>query len=371
MTRLWFAWAPCAALAACVESTSLPRFVALDPILDSVFVGDLRPLPNVTYFDGDKLQTPPASEVTWQSSDPAILDVNNPAGQVRGLQRGNALVIATVQNVQGSAIVAVSDPVDITLLLDTLYLLPNDTMTIPTIILHRDATDPVVTYNAPVNNSFTVDPNTGLVTATAVPGGPFDYTVTAEAASATATASGRVYVLDPNSVGAGKAFFTVVGPTLLTRAVGHVNASPEAVNYTRTNTNPGFHMLATHAAATSSEQVAQVTLLAQVSTAPATFPIDSISPIEATTRAGDATCVPPRAWASRSSTASTAYSGLPDPGQQLSVTQIAAVVGGGQVMSGRFAYRARRSDLYTSPLGLLRITGVFVAPLITDNSICP
>src|SRR2546427_11059877 len=125
MTRPWFAWALCAALAACVESTSLPRFVALDPILDSVFVGDQTPLPNVTYFDGDKLQTPPASEVTWQS-DPAILDVNNPAGQVRGLKRGNALVIATVQNTQGRAIVAVSDIVDITLLVDMLYLLPND-----------------------------------------------------------------------------------------------------------------------------------------------------------------------------------------------------------------------------------------------------
>src|SRR5256884_3551265 len=179
MTRLWFAWAPCAALAACVESTSLPRFVALDPILDSVFVGDLRPLPNVTYFDGDKLQTPPASDVTWQSSAPTILDVNNPAGQVTGLQRGNALVIATVQNVQGSAIVAVSDPVDITLLLDTLYLLPNDAMTIPTIILHKAPTDPVVTYSAPSNTSFSVDAN-GTVTATGVPGGPFDYTVTAE-----------------------------------------------------------------------------------------------------------------------------------------------------------------------------------------------
>ena len=370
MTRLWFAWAPCAALAACVEATSLPRFVALDPILDSVFVGDLRPLPNVTYFDGDKLQTPPASAVTWQSSDPAILAVNNPAGQVTGVTRGNALVIATVQNVQGSAIVAVSDPVDITLLLDTLYLLPNDTMTIPTIILHQAPTDPVVTYSAPSNTSFSVDAN-GTVTATGVPGGPFAYTVTAEEGSVMATATGVVYVLDPSSVGTGKAFFTVVGPTLLTRAVGHVNASPVAVNYTRTNGNPGFHMVATHAASTSSEQVAQMTLLAQVTTFPATFPIDSISPIEATTRAGDATCVPPRAWASRSSTASTAYSGLPDPGQQLSVTQIVSDGSGGQVMSGRFAYRARRSDLYTSPLGILRITGVFVAPLITDNSICP
>src|SRR5437879_1936395 len=305
MTRLWFAWAPCAALAACVEATSLPRFVALDPILDSVFVGDLRPLPNVTYFDGDQLRAPPASAVTGQSSDPAILDVNNPAGQVTGVTRGNALVIATVQNVPGSAIVAVSDPVDITLLLDTLYLLPNDTMTIPTIILHQAPTDPVVTYSAPSNTSFSVDAS-GTVTATGVPGGPFAYTVTAEEGSVMATATGVVYVLDPSSVG--KAFFTVVGPTLLTRAVGHVNASPVAVNYTRTNGNPGFHMVATHAASTSSEQVAQMTLLAQVTTFPATFPIDSISPIEATTRAGDATCVPPRAWASRSSAASTAYS---------------------------------------------------------------
>src|SRR2546427_5525099 len=338
MTRLWFAWAPCAALAACVEATSLPRFVALDRILDSVFVGDLTTLPNVTYFDGDKLQTPSASAVTWQSSDPTIMAVNSPPGKIQGLTRGNALVIATVQNVQGSAIVAVSDPVDITLLLDTLYLLPNDAMTIPTIIVHRDVADPVVTYSAPVNNSFTVDPNTGLATATAVPGGPFDYTVTAQAASATATASGRVYVLDPNSVGAGKAFFTVVGPTLLTRAVGHVNASPEAVNYTRTNGNPGFRMLATHASLTSSEQVAQVTLLAQVTTFPATFPIDSISPIEATTRAGDAACVPPRAWAGGSSTASTPYSGLPSPGQRLSAHQIVPDAPAGQVMSGPSAY---------------------------------
>src|SRR5207302_629844 len=237
-------------------------------------------------------------------------------------------------------IAAVSAPVDITLLLDTLYLLPNDTMTIPTIILHQAPTDPVVTYSAPSNTSFSVDAS-GTVTATGVPGGPFAYTVTAEEGSVMATATGVVYVLDPSSVGTGKAFFTVVGPTLLTRAVGHVKASPVAVNYTRTNGNPGFHMVATHAASTSSEQVAQMTLLAQVITAPATFPIDSISPIEATTRAGDATCVPPRAWASRSSTASTAYSGLPDPGQQLSVTQIVPDRSGGQVMSGRFAYPAR------------------------------
>src|SRR2546427_5619587 len=138
MTRPWFAWALCAALAACAQSTSLPKFVVLDPIFDSVFVGNQRPLPNVIYFDGDKLQTPPASAVTWQSSAPTVLAVNNPSGQIKGLKRGSAFVGATVEGTQGSEIVAVPDTVDITLLVDTLYLLPGDTMTIPTIILHRD-----------------------------------------------------------------------------------------------------------------------------------------------------------------------------------------------------------------------------------------
>src|SRR3989442_9046303 len=203
MTRPSFAWALCAALSACVESTSVQKFVALDPILDSVFVGSQRPLPNVTYFDGDKLQTPAASAVTW-SSDPAILAVNNPPGNMTGVARGTALVTATVQSAQGSAIIAVSDPVDITLLLDTLYLLPGDTMTIPTIILHRDPTLPTVSYDpSPDPTVYTVDAN-GRVTATSTPGGPIAYTVHANDVSAT----GKVYVLDPTNPASRKAFFS-------------------------------------------------------------------------------------------------------------------------------------------------------------------
>src|SRR2546427_8319549 len=172
MTRLSFAWALCAALAACVKSTTLPKFVVLDPIFDSVFVGNQKPLPSVIYFDGDKLQTPPASAVTWQSSDPTVLAVNNPSGQIKGLKRGSAFVSATVESTQGSEIVAVPDSVDITLLVDTLYLLPGDTMTIPTIILHRDPPLPTVSYDpSPDPTVYTVDAN-GRVTATSTPGGP-------------------------------------------------------------------------------------------------------------------------------------------------------------------------------------------------------
>src|SRR5256712_12487635 len=115
MTRLSFAWALCAALASCVKSTTLQKFVVLDPIFDSVFVGSQKPLPSVIYFDGDKLQTPPASAGTWQSSDPTILAVNNPAGQIKGLKRGTASVSATAEDTHGSEIVAGPRVGDITL----------------------------------------------------------------------------------------------------------------------------------------------------------------------------------------------------------------------------------------------------------------
>src|SRR5207245_8374846 len=114
---------------------------------------------------------------------------------------------ATASTLHARQLLDVSAPVARPLLPHTLSLLPNDTITIPTIILHQAPTDPVVTYSAPSNTSFSVDAN-GTVTATGVPGGPFAYTVTAEEGSVMATATGVVYVLDPSSVGTGKAFFT-------------------------------------------------------------------------------------------------------------------------------------------------------------------
>src|SRR2546428_7332643 len=327
MTRPWFAWALCAALAACAKSTSLPKFVVLDPIFDSVFVGNRRPLPNVIYFDGDKLQTPPASAVAWQSSGPTVLAVNNPSGQIKGLKRGSAFVSATVESTQGSEIVAVPDSVDITLLVDTLYLLPGDTMTIPTIILHRaNLPVPVVSYDAPGATIFTIDAN-GRVTATPTPGGPEKYRVHADDASD----SGAVYVLDPTSPASRKAFFSVVGPSVVGAAVSHLDASPQVISYTSTSGNPAFRI---SAAASSSEQVVQVTVPQAVGTTPPAFAIDSITP------ADSSTCTPPRAWAIWSTPTSTAYSGNPDPGQQISITRLLSGGGSGLVAGGRVGYHA-------------------------------
>src|SRR2546422_6314967 len=227
MTRPSFAWALCAALAACIGSSTSPTpRVMLDPILDSLFVGDKIPPPAVTYFDGTSTQTPPPSQIVWSSSDATIMAVDPATGQITGRQRGLAVVIATINNTQAGALIVVSDVVDITLLADALYLLPNDTITIPTIILHKDPTPPTVSYDpSPDPTVYTVDAS-GLVRATAATtSGPVSYTVHA----GTAQASGAVYVVDPNSVGAGNSTFSVL-PGALVPVGGPVQAS----NYPRT-----------------------------------------------------------------------------------------------------------------------------------------
>jgi len=133
------------------------------------------------------------------------------------------------------------------------------------------------------------------------------------------------------------------------------------ISYTSTSGNHAFRI---SAAASSSEQVVQVTVPQAVGTTPPAFAIDSITP------ADSSTCTPPRAWAIWSTPTSTAYSGNPDPGQQISITRLVSDGGSGLVAGGRFAYRARRGEVYLSPLSILKITGVFVARLTTASS-CP
>src|SRR3989442_7589086 len=173
------------------------------------------------------------------------MTVEAATGQITGRQRGLAVVIATINNTQAGALIVVSDVVDITLLADALYLLPNDTITIPTIILHKDPTPPTVSYDpSPDPTVYTVDAS-GLVRATAATtSGPVSYTVHA----GTAQASGAVYVVDPNSVGAGNSTFSVL-PGALVPVGGPVQAS----NYPRTG-GDAPPLGGTPAAGTISEQ---------------------------------------------------------------------------------------------------------------------
>ena len=219
----------CGALACSIGDVSAPvlPYVVLAPILDSLLVGEESLFPSVTYFDGrGNSRTPSSSEIHWQSSDTTILQVDTIRRRMSGRGRGIALIAATVNNVQGQALVAVSNTLDLTLLLDTVYARRGDTLIVPVAVKNRPP-DPVVWYEAsPSTPVYTIDSATGRLTATA-PGGPVRYIVHAD----TIADTGAVYVLSPSDT-TGRFFFSVLGT-----ANTHVGGSIRALNYTRSNGN--------------------------------------------------------------------------------------------------------------------------------------
>src|SRR6266542_3101457 len=110
----------CAALAGCFDAgPSGFATVLLDPILDSVFVGDQIPPPSVTYFDrAGNAHTPTSGSIRWGSTDTTVISVDPSTGTITGKKRGLALVSAEVQGVMGVALIAVSNTLDLTLLLE-------------------------------------------------------------------------------------------------------------------------------------------------------------------------------------------------------------------------------------------------------------
>src|SRR6266704_3331415 len=337
-TRL--AAALCLALACvhCKEFTSTPfTYALLNPDLDSLFVGDQSPPPTVTYYDAAGiLHTPSAADVQWSSSDPTILGVNSLTGHITGVKRGAALLLATVTGIQGqgAAVIVVSDTLDLTLLLDTAYMMPGDTITVP---------------------------------GTSTAGGPFSYIVHADTTAGSIADTGAVYVTNlTDTTGGGKFFFSVLGPGITT----HVGGSIRATNYARTNRNLAFQLRGTYAPSGSPSRIVQVHLPdSLVNTG--SYVIDYLNPDEDFDLFSQpaAVCDPPRPWAKwevRSPVTVVSYS---RSGGALGITQLVPIANGNAI-SGSFSYLAQRADRYTDPLGLLAIHGTFVAPLVTDRSTC-
>src|SRR5256712_13138397 len=80
-----------AALAACVD-LGVQHGVAslsIQPVLDSVFVGDRTLAHRVTYFD-ENGNVQPAGAVVWTSTDTTIATINAQTGAVTGVRRGSA-----------------------------------------------------------------------------------------------------------------------------------------------------------------------------------------------------------------------------------------------------------------------------------------
>src|SRR5438876_795945 len=120
-----------AALGACgnLGEVRTGGYLGVTPLLDSLFVGEQEPPHQVTFIDihGNPA---PAGTVVWSSVDNSIAEIDA-TGRVTARKRGAVLILAQAQGLTAGALVVVSDPLDITLLLDTVYVMPNDTLALP------------------------------------------------------------------------------------------------------------------------------------------------------------------------------------------------------------------------------------------------
>ncbi len=360
MNRLLLALLGVAALAACGDlGVGNGRgAVQVSPVLDSMFVGDRLPALRVIYIDPDGNAASPGP-IIWASSDTSIAQIDTVSGGITGRKRGVVVITARAQGLTGGALLVVSDTLDITLLLDTVYVMPGDTMRIPVVVLKSNPPLATVWFEAPSNSAYSIDSASGRITALA-PGGPLPYIVHADALADT----GAVYVKRLTDTTGGKIFYSVRGTV-----VSHVGGPAHAANFLATSGRRAFQLSGTYVVNGVTTQRIVITRPDSVITVGA-YAIDSLSPAEdpSSPTAPPAICAAPRPWAVWTAL-SAGIGSYSRRGGTLVVMQIDSVPGG-QVISGHFTFTAQRIDLYTDPLGVLSITGSFVAPLVPSNTVC-
>lgn len=348
---------------ACSANSGPTAILSLTPVLDSVFVGETMPAPTVHYTDINGNPLDPGT-VRWLADNPSVLQVDSVTGAAVALKAGLAVVQARARGLVASALVVVSRPVSIGLLLDTLYLMPGDTITVPVAVAHQAAGTPAVWFRTTPNAVFTLDSASGRDSAKA-PGGPLPFVAFAALGADTAADSGTVEVVNLVDTTGGKAAYTLFGTV-----VRSAKSDVQAVNYPRSGDTATFRLRAFISQGTTSVEAVVITART-AATGVGTFAIDSISPAEISgTGSLDPFCRPPRNWGSWSTIATTIpIQALSRPGGQITITK-AVPVPNGLAIGGRFFFTARRTDLYTDPLGNLPVRGTFVAPLVAATSRC-
>lgn len=365
---------------ACGPVTSpVPPILVLAPVLDSLFVGDSLAALKVTLYNSDLVVVPPGT-VTWSITPTTVATINASTGTIHGVGKGAALVSATASNagpgaVLHAALIIVSRRLDMTLLMDTAYLMPSDTFTLPLAIQDKGNASRTVWFNRSPNTLvYSIDTALGRVTA-GPNTGAVSYVAHVATSTDTVVDTGAVVVLTlSDTTGHGHMFQSVVGT-----AIRHQGGPALALNFLRLNGHLGF-LFADSVIPPDTSFFDRLTVTLPDSViATETVAIDSISPQEAVTSLStlNARCRPPRPWAywqeSTPLPGVVAYShgsGTDSVAGAISITQYAPAAGGGAIISGRFAFRAQRVDLYYDTLGVLAIRGTFVAPLVTRASTC-
>jgi len=374
MKRYLFALSLAAAAAAfaCVSLSDSQGqlLLVVAPVLDSVFVGDtLRPRA-VFLQDGAGNRLDPGP-YQWSISPTSVATVDA-SGKIAGKGKGAALVVATrPDSVASGALVIVSRPLDMTLLLDTLFLMPGDTITVPLAVAQKTPAATTLRFDSSGTPSvYTIDttgPTAGLLTAHAT-GGPVRYVARLTNGTDSIADTGAVVVMSLTDTSAdGKFYMTAFGT-----GIRHQSGGAFAEHYPKRNGKLAFRMVDTLTRNAAKDTVL-ITLRDSI-LGPGTFEIDSINPYEtAVVGPIDPYCNPKRPWGVWSSRPLNinlrpifAYShGTPTDSVagQLIITQYVSPVGGGAIISGRYLFRARRFDLYGDPLGAETIRGTFVVPL--------
>lgn len=335
--------------------------LTLTPLLDSIFIGDTLHSSNFTpIYRNAAGQLEPTPPLRWASGNPAVLSVDSLNGRAVAVGRGAGVVEARVSNGPvGRALVIVSRSLDVALLLDTIFLMPGDTLTVPVSVVRQGGAPPPVRFAPSLNPAvYTIDTITGRIMAEGT-GSPTRLVARADSVADT----GAVEVVVLNDTVGGKGFFTVLG-TVIRRA----RAVARAVNYRRQGDTLTFRLnLAITSGGATIENVV-LTLRAPV-TAPGTFAIDSITPSEAFGTGSDFICRPARAWSLWSARSATLEVTALSYAGTVGVARLDTVANG-LAVSGAFLFDARRTDFYDDPLGRLPVRGTFVAPLIADNRAC-
>lgn len=360
-----------AAVAAGCYDVSNPNqeLLVVEPILDSMFVGETRPPRSVFLIDANGNKRDPGP-VTWEISPTSVATIDAGTGTITGVSKGEAVVLAQAAGVTSPALVIVSRPLDMTLLMDTVYLMPSDTFTIPLAIQQQTTTSArTVSFDpSPQTDVYTINTTTGLVTAHNP--GTIPYVAHVTDGTNTVTDAGAVVVMTLGDIVGGKFFMTIVGT-----AIRHNGGVARAMNYTKLGGTQAFRLTDSLFNSAFDEKL-YLTLPDPVLDA-GTFDIDSLNPQEASVAIGTLNpfCNPRRPWAVWSSIRPSgirAFSHLTDGNLhagQLVITQHAPLTGGAAI-SGRFKFTAQRSDLYFDTLGVLTIQGTFVAPLVENTTIC-
>lgn len=338
-----------------------PKLI-LTPVLDSVFVGDLLVKRQVTYIDAHGNTVDPGV-VAWSTSDTSVISVDVTTGRITGHGPGVAALFADAQNIEGFAVIVVSPTLKVTLLVDSIMLMPGDTYTAPVEVVHKAAGAPVVWFSAAASAAATVDSATGLVTANAA-GGPVAIVAHAALPPDTVADGGTVEVLQLSDTTGGSGYYTIFGTVQRARRV-----SVRGSIYPRNGGAQTFRLsMPTLSGAITTEEADLV--LRTPPAGPGTFPIDSLGVVEAANQTTDPFCNPPRDWAQWFTLIQGArLEAVSRAGGSVTISQI-VVVPHGLAMSGRFYLPVQRTDRLDDPTGLLPIRGTFVAPVITAPANC-